>query len=112
MRFEVFASRSEKMAQPDTVLRTPARADDHRPAVDITSHEAPDPSRTGPNAEADASTTGAWQHQESGKQMDPEERRKLVEYQAYLLYLERGDRHGSEVEDWLAAERQIDGRRE
>jgi hypothetical protein len=43
--------------------------------------------------------------------MDPEERRKLVEYQAYLLYLERGAEPGFEIDDWLAAEREIDARR-
>jgi hypothetical protein len=30
-----------------------------------------------------------------------------IEYSAYQIYLERGGRHGRDVEDWLQAERKL-----
>jgi hypothetical protein len=78
------------MAHPDTITRTRSKDSDRRS-----------------NAE-----TARANPQESGGQIDPEERRKLVEYQAYLLYLQRGAAPGFEIDDWLAAERQVDGRRD
>ena len=77
------------MAQPDTITRTPPKDSDRRSSAE----------------------TAPANPQEPG-QIDPEERRKLVEYQAYLLYLERGAAPGFEIDDWLAAERQLDGRRD
>jgi hypothetical protein len=44
--------------------------------------------------------------------MDPamsrrEERTDLIRSRAYALYLERGGNPGKELEDWLAAEREV-----
>ena len=38
---------------------------------------------------------------------DADDRRRLVEQRAYELYLSRGGAHGSDWEDWLAAEREL-----
>ena len=78
------------MAQPDTITRTRSNDSDRRSSAE----------------------TAPASSQEPGGQIDSEERRKLVEYQAYLLYLERGATPGFEIDDWLAAERQVEGRRD
>ena len=36
-----------------------------------------------------------------------DDKRRLVEQRAYELYLSRGGAHGSDWEDWLAAEREL-----
>jgi len=38
---------------------------------------------------------------------DADDRRQRVEQRAYELYLSRGGAHGSDWEDWLAAEREL-----
>ena len=38
---------------------------------------------------------------------DRDDRRRKVEQRAYELYLSRGGQHGSDWEDWLAAEREL-----
>jgi hypothetical protein len=97
------------MAQPDTITRS-SKGDDRRSTVDST-RPAAEPSRpdslppTSPEVPASPASNAP------PSSMDPEERRKLVEYQAYLLYLERGAEPGFEIDDWLAAEREIDARR-
>ena len=63
MRFETFDRRSEHLAPVDTVTRTRSTDSAERSTVDT--------------APANPQTTG--------ERMDPEEWRKLVEYQAYLL---------------------------
>jgi hypothetical protein len=77
------------MAQPDTITRTRSKDSDRRSSAE----------------------TAPANPREPGGRIDPEERRRLVEYQAYLLYLERGAVPGFEIDDWLAAEHQVDGRR-
>jgi hypothetical protein len=42
-------------------------------------------------------------------QRDSEARRRRIEFQAYMLYLRRGGVPGADLDDWLTAERQIDG---
>jgi hypothetical protein len=42
--------------------------------------------------------------------VNPDERRNRIEVEAYMRYLERGSAPGAELDDWLAAERQVDGR--
>jgi hypothetical protein len=34
---------------------------------------------------------------------------ELIQQRAYEIYLERGDAEGSEIEDWLQAERELGG---
>ena len=50
-----------------------------------------------PNQRTDASNQGAEQ---------------LIQQRAYELYLERGQKPGHELEDWLQAERDVRERRE
>ncbi len=110
------------MAQPDTATRprpkeSDLRPDSSRPAGPAAGRETDDATRAAARAprpgeesnvggRASAERTSA----DGPSRLDPEERRSLIEYQAYLLYLQRGDGAGSELEDWLAAEREIDGR--
>jgi hypothetical protein len=42
--------------------------------------------------------------------IDPEDRRRLVAAEAYLLAERRGFAAGNEVEDWVAAEAAVDSR--
>ena len=97
------------MAQPDPITRSSkgddrrSTADPSRPAAELSRSESLPPTPTDRPAAAASD--------EQASRMDPEERRKLVEYQAYLLYLERGAEPGFEIDDWLAAEREIDARR-
>ena len=42
---------------------------------------------------------------------DSDEHRRRVEQRAYELYLSRGGAHGSDWEDWLAAEREVTANR-
>jgi hypothetical protein len=48
----------------------------------------------------------------SGEREISQERRERIERRAYELYLERGDSRGSDLEDWLAAEREVLGRQD
>jgi hypothetical protein len=42
----------------------------------------------------------------------PDDYRQRIEQRAYELYLSRGGAHGSDWEDWLAAERELIANRE
>lgn len=78
------------MAHPDTITRSRSKDSDRR--------------STAETARANAQGTGG--------QTEADERRTLVEYQAYLLYLARGGAPGFEIDDWLAAERHVGARRD
>jgi hypothetical protein len=47
---------------------------------------------------------------EADSPSEPEARRRRIEFQAYLLFLERGATPGAALDDWLTAERQVDWR--
>lgn len=46
----------------------------------------------------------------TGKVLSPEERQRMIAEAAYYRALQRGFSGGDSVEDWLAAEREIDER--
>ena len=107
------------MAQPETATRPHSNDSDRRPdpARQGTARDANDAGRAGqpartPGDQDPGATAFADRQPADRRTLDPDERRSLIEYQAYLLYLQRGEGDGSELDDWLAAEREIDGRRE
>jgi hypothetical protein len=97
------------------------RNNDTRPAKSSTSAAGAetvtgDPTATQPEAKrpSRSRTTTAPKTQRSGTQVEarlalsPEERRAMIAESAYLRAERRGFGPGYEVEDWLAAEREID----
>ena len=57
-------------------------------------------------------TAGALQKDPSPSAVPDDERRfERVRQKAYELYLRRGEAPGDDVNDWLEAERQVDGER-
>lgn len=112
------------MARPDTT--TPTRSQEINPwsSQDET---RPDPSRqprpsaaptvgrpiespaSTPQADGDTRATNQATGGNDGNENE-QDRRSRIELQAYHRYLERGGAPGGELDDWLAAERQVDAR--
>lgn len=63
---------------------------------------------TTPRRAAPAQPTAAAAEAASGISVSPEARRAMIEQAAYLRAQRRGFAAGNEVEDWLAAEAEVD----
>jgi hypothetical protein len=84
---------------------------DGDPRADLGSSTSTPP-RAMPGAPVQHSTHGADgdTRTQADDPLDPEERRRRIELQAYLLFIDRGAAPGAALDDWLTAERQVDWR--
>jgi hypothetical protein len=64
------------------------------------------PSAAAPSPQADGDT------RPPAMIVDGEDRRQQIELLAYLRYVDRGREPGAALDDWLEAERQLDGRQD
>lgn len=72
------------------------------------SEAATQPSSAASNA---ADGSGQQQQQQSMQGEDPAAREERIRNAAYDAYVRRGGEPGDEVQDWLDAESQVDGRK-
>lgn len=104
------------MAHPDSApLRT--KRSDRREDDGVThSSQATSAMRTQPTTPPvetpDTSSAADADSPTARDAADPDERRNRIEVEAYMRYLHRGGTPGADLDDWLAAERQVDGRTE
>lgn len=90
----------QQPASRDSVAEGPSERAAQRPA-NPRSRTRPAAARPSEPRELDAPPIGAM----GAARPD---REQLIATRAYALYLDRGMAHGSDVDDWLEAERQID----
>ena len=106
------------MAQPDSAAPLRTKPTDRRQDASVTpgSHATsamPSPATSPIVATPGASSSANADESRAAREaVDPDERRSRIEVEAYLRYLQRGATPGADLDDWLAAERQIDGRTE
>lgn len=101
------------MAQPDSAAPLTKQMDRRQEDAGTQTSQAaaarrPQPTSPAVGTPATSSTAGA-DSPAAREAANPDERRSRIEVEAYMRYLQRGGTPGAELDDWLAAERQIDG---
>jgi len=74
-----------------------------------TSAETPRAGASGETATATMARAGGAPVQQSASPSSPESRMDRISQRAYEIYQRRGGQGGHEMDDWLQAEREIDG---